>query len=58
MGIFMLDDLKKARLPHVKMIELKLSQGAKPGHGGMPLRLKNTGNCKIRGKYRRNRLRT
>ena len=24
-----------ARDPQVKMIELKLSQGAKPGHGGM-----------------------
>ncbi len=26
---------KTATLPQVKMIELKLSQGAKPGHGGM-----------------------
>ncbi|AHI07160.1 glutamate synthase [Bdellovibrio bacteriovorus W] len=26
---------KNANLPNVKMIELKLSQGAKPGHGGM-----------------------
>jgi glutamate synthase domain-containing protein 2 len=26
---------KQARDPQVKMIELKLSQGAKPGHGGM-----------------------
>ncbi len=26
---------KNATLPQVKMIELKLSQGAKPGHGGM-----------------------
>lgn len=26
---------KNASLPQVKMIELKLSQGAKPGHGGM-----------------------
>ncbi len=26
---------KKATLPQVKMIEVKLSQGAKPGHGGM-----------------------
>lgn len=25
----------KARLPQVKMIEIKLSQGAKPGHGGI-----------------------
>jgi glutamate synthase domain-containing protein 2 len=26
---------EQARLPQVKMIEIKLSQGAKPGHGGM-----------------------
>jgi hypothetical protein len=26
---------KKAQLTHVKMIEIKLSQGAKPGHGGI-----------------------
>ncbi len=26
---------EKARLPNVKMIEIKLSQGAKPGHGGI-----------------------
>lgn len=26
---------EKANHPHVKMIELKLSQGAKPGHGGI-----------------------
>ena len=26
---------ERARLPQVKMIELKLSQGAKPGHGGI-----------------------
>ncbi len=26
---------EKSRLPQVKMIELKLSQGAKPGHGGI-----------------------
>src|SRR5690554_4443049 len=26
---------EKANLPNVKMIELKLSQGAKPGHGGI-----------------------
>src|SRR3546814_12084606 len=25
----------QARTPQVKMIEIKLSQGAKPGHGGM-----------------------
>ena len=27
--------VKKATLPNVKMIEIKLSQGAKPGHGGI-----------------------
>ena len=26
---------KKAALPNVKMVEIKLSQGAKPGHGGI-----------------------
>jgi glutamate synthase domain-containing protein 2 len=26
---------KRAKLPQVKMIELKISQGAKPGHGGI-----------------------
>ena len=26
---------ERARLPQVKMIEIKISQGAKPGHGGM-----------------------
>lgn len=26
---------EKAKHPHVKMIEIKLSQGAKPGHGGI-----------------------
>ncbi|SEJ11052.1 Glutamate synthase domain-containing protein 2 [Cyclobacterium xiamenense] len=31
-----------ALLPAVKMIEIKLSQGAKPGHGGMLPALKNT----------------
>ena len=29
--------IEKSRLPQVKMIEIKLSQGAKPGHGGMLL---------------------
>ncbi|HLW14006.1 MAG TPA: FMN-binding glutamate synthase family protein [Flavobacteriaceae bacterium] len=33
---------EKAKLAHVKMIELKLSQGAKPGHGGMLPAAKNT----------------
>ena len=28
---------EKAKLPQVKMVEIKLSQGAKPGHGGMLL---------------------
>lgn len=32
----------KANRPHVKMIELKLSQGAKPGHGGILPAAKNT----------------
>jgi glutamate synthase domain-containing protein 2 len=33
---------KNATLPQVKMIELKLSQGAKPGHGGILPGKKNT----------------
>ncbi|QEH43054.1 FMN-binding glutamate synthase family protein [Chitinophaga sp. XS-30] len=33
---------KTASLPQVKMIELKLSQGAKPGHGGILPAKKNT----------------
>jgi glutamate synthase domain-containing protein 2 len=33
---------KNAARPHVKMIELKLSQGAKPGHGGILPGKKNT----------------
>jgi glutamate synthase domain-containing protein 2 len=33
---------EKANLPAVKMIELKLSQGAKPGHGGVLPAKKNT----------------
>ena len=33
---------KRAELPSVKMIELKLSQGAKPGHGGILPAKKNT----------------
>jgi glutamate synthase domain-containing protein 2 len=32
----------KARKPEVKLIELKLSQGAKPGHGGVLPGVKNT----------------
>lgn len=39
-----------AQLPNVKMIELKLSQGAKPGHGGLLPAKKNTLEiAKIRG---------
>lgn len=33
---------QKANLPQVKMIEIKLSQGAKPGHGGLLPAHKNT----------------
>ncbi len=33
---------EKARWPQVKMIEIKLSQGAKPGHGGVLPGIKNT----------------
>src|SRR6185312_8937815 len=33
---------KNASLPNVKMIEVKLSQGAKPGHGGILPAAKNT----------------
>ncbi|HQU56039.1 MAG: FMN-binding glutamate synthase family protein [Chitinophagaceae bacterium] len=33
---------KKSTHPHVKMIELKISQGAKPGHGGILPAVKNT----------------
>lgn len=33
---------KKAQHPNVKMIELKISQGAKPGHGGILPAEKNT----------------
>lgn len=33
---------EKAALPEVKMIELKISQGAKPGHGGVLPGVKNT----------------
>lgn len=41
---------QKALLPNVKMIEIKLSQGAKPGHGGVLPASKNTEQiAKIRG---------
>ena len=33
---------QKAQLPNVKMIEIKISQGAKPGHGGILPAAKNT----------------
>jgi glutamate synthase domain-containing protein 2 len=33
---------EKAAIPEVKMIELKISQGAKPGHGGVLPAIKNT----------------
>ncbi|MFA7448566.1 MAG: FMN-binding glutamate synthase family protein [Weeksellaceae bacterium] len=33
---------EKARIPSVKMIELKISQGAKPGHGGILPASKNS----------------
>ncbi|MCC7232590.1 MAG: FMN-binding glutamate synthase family protein [Bacteroidia bacterium] len=33
---------EKAALPQVKMIEIKISQGAKPGHGGVLPAVKNT----------------
>ncbi len=33
---------EKAQMPNVKMIELKISQGAKPGHGGILPASKNT----------------
>ena len=35
-GLFSLEEFtQRATLPNVKMIEIKLSQGAKPGHGGI-----------------------
>lgn len=41
---------EKASRPEVKMVELKLSQGAKPGHGGVLPAVKNTKEiAKIRG---------
>ncbi|WP_366184113.1 FMN-binding glutamate synthase family protein [Flavobacterium ovatum] len=41
---------EKSNLPTVKMIEIKLSQGAKPGHGGVLPAAKNTEQiAKIRG---------
>lgn len=41
---------QKATLPNVKMIEIKLSQGAKPGHGGILPADKNSAEiAKVRG---------
>lgn len=41
---------KRALLPSVKMIEIKLSQGAKPGHGGiLPAKKNNEEIATIRG---------
>ncbi len=41
---------EKAAYPEVKMIEIKLSQGAKPGHGGVLPGVKNTAEiAEIRG---------
>ncbi len=41
---------EKANWPEVKMIELKISQGAKPGHGGVLPGVKNTAEiAEIRG---------
>ncbi len=50
-GTFNAENFKeKANLPSVKMIEIKLSQGAKPGHGGVLPAAKNTLEiAKIRG---------
>jgi glutamate synthase domain-containing protein 2 len=44
-GVRVFDDAafkRNAMLPQVKMIEIKLSQGAKPGHGGILPAKKNT----------------
>ncbi len=50
-GTFNAENFKeKANLSSVKMIEIKLSQGAKPGHGGVLPATKNTEQiAKIRG---------
>lgn len=50
-GHFSAEKLKeKAAFPEVKMIEIKISQGAKPGHGGVLPAVKNTVEIsKIRG---------
>ncbi len=50
-GNFSPEEFKlKASLPEVKMIEIKISQGAKPGHGGVLPAVKNTNEiARIRG---------
>ena len=50
-GLFSAEEfVKRATLPNVVMIELKLSQGAKPGHGGILPAAKLTPEiCAIRG---------
>ena len=50
-GNFSIDGfIRNVSRPEVKMIELKLSQGAKPGHGGILPAVKNTEEiAKIRG---------
>lgn len=50
-GNFSAPDFKeKAAYPEVKMIEIKISQGAKPGHGGvLPAAKNNEEIAKIRG---------
>lgn len=41
---------KRATLPNVKMVEIKISQGAKPGHGGiLPAKKLTPEICEIRG---------
>lgn len=50
-GNFSVEKFKqKAAIPEVKMIEIKISQGAKPGHGGvLPAAKNNEEIAKIRG---------
>ncbi len=50
-GKFSVDEFRqRATLPNVKMIEVKLSQGAKPGHGGiLPSKKVTTEIAAIRG---------
>jgi glutamate synthase domain-containing protein 2 len=49
---------RQAQEPQVKMIEIKLSQGAKPGHGGvLPAAKMTAGNCTSTWRPCRSRLR-